>query len=333
MADPNGSEKKSETNSGEEKTPRPLAVDQELSVDDIDAALLEEDPEFLKTVDEIGKDTTLSLSQIIISEGQQALNDEKDAWANSGKVGRIIYKVFPFAPHVSLRLRKLRILIFDFLRAEWVRIKNFVYFLATEGKGKVLRKIKGFLSAKKESLSEAQRNFRYLSWKLKLAFFGILVLMGGTSFFIYRSLTAGVIPVGNELFIPTLERVATEVYTYDPKTESEPFYDNLRSATNMILMPKMVVNLRVSSKSGKNPMGAFEFYLEGMVPEVVIEIKDREVEIRDLMQRVLEEFNFDQAESAEGKLLINEKLKKEVNAKITTGKLKNVWIKTAIVKP
>lgn len=80
-------------------------------------------------------------------------------------------------------------------------------------------------------------------------------------------------------------------------------------------------------------MGAYEFYLEGMVPEVVIEIKDREVEIRDLMQRVLEEFNFDQAESAEGKLLINEKLKKEVNAKLTTGKLKQVWIKTAIVKP
>lgn len=329
MADPKDSDKQG----GEEKAPRPLAVDQELSAEDIDAALMEEDPDFISTVDEIGKDTTLSLSQIIISEGQQALNDEKDAWASSGKLGRLVYKVFPLAPHVSLRLRKLRILIFDFLRAIWVRIKNFVYFLATEGKGKVLRGIKDFLSAQKEKLSESQRNFRYLSWKLKLAFFGIVVLMGVTGFFIYRSLTAGVIPVGDELFLPTLERVASDVYDYDPKTEVEPFYDNLRSATNMILMPRMVVNLRKSSKSGQNPMGAYEFYLEGMVPEVVIEIKDREVEIRDLMQRVLEEFNFDQAESAEGKLLINEKLKKEVNAKLTTGKLKQVWIKTAIVKP
>ncbi len=307
--------------------------DQEMSEEDLNLAISEVDPEFFKLLDEIYNDTSLSISQFVLAEGMQVLRDEKAAWASSRGMKKWVYRIFPLAPYLSFFFKKIKLMIFDFLRAQWVRIKNFAYFLATNGKTKIYGKAKDFLGRQSEKLSESQRNFRYLNWKLKMAFFAILLLMAGTGFFIYRSLTHGVIFESAGPFILSLESVASQVYEYDPKTDLEPFYENLRVSTNIIQMPKMVVNLKKSAHSRDNPMGAFEFYLEGLVPEVTVEIKEREVEIRDRMQRVIEDFSFDQVESPEGKKLLVDKLKKEINLKMTTGKLKKVWIKTVIVKP
>lgn len=326
-------ESKTEHEDSKKEAPISVAVDQELSDSALDEALGEEDPEFLKSITEIGADTTLSLSQIVITDEEQALNDERDAWQNSGRIGKAIYRVFPGIARVSVTLKRWQFNIFSFLRARWVSIKNFLYFLATDGKNKVLSAVKTGVHSGKETVGESLRNFRYLSWKQKLGLLGILVLIGATSFFIHRSVTRGVVPTHTELFIPTMERLATEVFEYNPETETEPFYENLRVTGNILLIPKMVVNLKKSSQSGENPMGAFEFFLEGIAPEVPLEVKDREVEIRDLMQRVAEEFTFDQVDSPEGKRLLCDRLKREINAVLTTGKVKKVWIKTVIVKP
>jgi hypothetical protein len=333
MADPNSPTKSEGKPDGAAEAPISVAVDEELSDQDLDEALGEADPEFLKSMTELGKDKDLSLAQIVISDEQQALNDERDSWEKSGRIGLAIYKAFPGIAKLSLLGKKAEYFFFSKVRTIWVYTKNFFYFLATDGKKKVFGTIRQGIHAVTDRVDEAQRNFRYLSWKLKLSFFGILVLVAGTGFFIYRSITHGVIPTKDELFIPSMERYASEVFEYDPETEVEPFYENLRVSGNILLIPKMVVNLRKSAHSGENPMGAFEFYIEGMAPEVAIEVKDREIEIRDLMQRAIEEFNFDQVESPEGKKSVCDKLRKEINAVLTTGKIKKVWLKTIIVKP
>jgi len=325
--------KKTGSDEPPQTAPISIEVDEELSDADLDQAIAESDPDFLKTIGEIANDKGLSVSQIVVSDEDQALNEEKAAWEKSGKLARTFYKVLPFLPFLSLKLKKWKFSIFSFLRADYIRLANFFYFLATDGKNKLLAKIKGGIGAITEFVSESFRQFRYLSGKLKLAVFGIIILFLGTSFFIYRSVTRGVVPIKDELFIPSLERVASEVYEYNPATEVEPFYDNLRAPTNILLIPKVVVNLKKSSLSGANPMGAFEFYIEGMSPEAVIEIKDREVEIRDRIQRGLEEITFDQADSPEGKKYLVEKIKKEVNLLLTTGKIKRIWIKTVLLKP
>lgn len=310
-----------------------VAVDQDLTDDDLDQVIAENDPEFLQAVQEIGGDKDLSLSQIVISDEDQALNEEKDAWENSGRIGKLFYKALPGLPVFSLKLKKLNFTLFALARAAWVRLTNFLYFLATDGKNKVIQGISGGVGAITGSISESIRQFKFLRFRLKIAVLAILFLAVGTAAFIYRSFTQGVVPVKDELFIPTLERVASDVYEYDPATEAEPFYENLRAPTNILLIPKIVVNLKRSSTSGSNPMGAFEFFIEGMSPEAVIEIKDREVEIRDRMQRGLEEISFDQADTPEGKKFLCEKLKKEINLILTTGKIKRIWIKTIILKP
>lgn len=326
---PGGKTGKSEKSA--EKAPEgPLP---ELTEADINNAISEADPDFLKFLDEVYNETSLSISHFILPEGKQVLKSEIADWASSRGLKKVIYRVFPLAPHLSFVFKKVKILILDFLRAGWVRIKNFMFFLVTTGRVKVFGTIVNFLSEKSEQISEAERNFRYLSLKLKSVFFGILILMAGTGFFIYRSWTYGVIPISSGPFLLSLDRVATKVYEFNPKTDVEPFYENLRVASSIIQLPKMVVNLRKSAHSRDNPMGAFEFYLEGMVPEVTIEIKDREVEIRDRIQRVIEDFTFDQVESPEGKQQMTDKIKKELNLQMISGKIKKIWIKTVIVKP
>jgi hypothetical protein len=269
---------------------------------DIDQMLSEEDPNFFQSLTEIGKDS--------FTETQGDLPVEQERLLN-----RIIFRI-----KLSLTVARLR-------------VKESAVFLVTKLPKIVLAAVKKFVSAQLEAFSEAQRNFRYLSWKMKLSFFGILLLMLGTGFFIYRSLTHGIVPAEEELFIRSLESVASQVEEYDPKTETEPFYENLRTSSNILLIPKMVVNIKPSKQSGRNPMGAFEFYVEGLIPEVVVEVKDREIEVRDLMQRVVEGFSFDQLDSPEGKQAMTEKLQKEINPLLTTGKIKKIWIKTIILKP
>jgi hypothetical protein len=292
-----------DSKSADDNKPAPISVafEEQISDEELDQALAEDDPEFLKSMQEMGQDNSLSLYQILITDEEQALNDEKDAWEKSGRLGQIIYKALPFIPRITLRLKKVRFAIFTFLRARWVGAKNFYYFLKTTGKKNTLDKAKEAIQHGVHSVGEAQRNFRHLNWKLKLSFFGIVALMCGTGFLMYRSWTHGILPTSDELFMPTMERVASKVQDYDPETETEPFYENLRASVNILLMPKMVVNLKRSEHSGENPMAAFEFYLEGDAPEVPIEVKDRETEIRDLMQRVVEGFTFDQVDSTDGK--------------------------------
>ncbi len=309
------------------------AEEEEISEADLDAAISEADPDFLKSIDALGKDKSLSLSQIIISDEDQALNEEKDAWAKAGRLARIVFRFFPAIAWISIKAKKLKFVLFSFFRAEWVGAQNFFYFLATDGKNKVVGRIKLTLNIFFDQINEAQRNFRYLSGKLKSAFFAIVLLLLGTGFFIFRSWTHGVLPTHDGLFLTSLEQIATDVSDYDPASEVEPFYENLRVATNFLLIPKMVVNLRKSQHSGDNPMAAMEFYVEGITPEALIEIKDRETEIRDRIQRVTEDFTFDQVDSAEGKVLVTEKIKKEINLLLTTGKTKRFWIKTVLVKP
>lgn len=278
--------------------PAPLSVavdEEEIKDSDIDQALAEEDPTFIQSLGEIGKDQSLTETQ-----GDTIVEQESAA-------ERIKFRI-----NLTARIWRERL---------------------KESPKLILGGIKNFFKKRLEAFSEWQRSFRYYSWKKKLAFFGIVFMMCGTGFFIYKSLTHGILHDKDELFIRSLETLASDAEEYDPQTETEPFYDNLRTSSNILLIPKMVVNIKKSAQSGSNPMGAFEFYLEGMIPEAIVEIKDREIEIRDLMQRVTEGFSFDQLDTAQGKNLLCERLQKEINPILTTGKLKRVWIKTIILKP
>lgn len=335
MSEP--TEKKNDNSSASENE-KPSALDhlevkEELNVEELDQFLEAEDPEFFNNVKKMSADSSLSMGQIVVNDDEAALHEEVDFWESQTGLLKLLYKINPLMPKISLFFKRLKAKAADKAQAAWIWTKNFAIYLATDGRKIFQQKAKEKIEVFSKSLSKNIAVFKKLSWKLKLAFVGLFLAIPAIVFLVYLSATKGLVPPEPELFLNSIESVADEKFEYPEDIEMEAFYDNLRAAQNIILVQKMVVNVKKSKSSGPNPMAAFEFYVEGTNSDVAIEIKDREIMIRDLMMRVLEDFDFDTLESVEGKKSIVARLQKDMNRILTTGRIKNIRIKTVIVKP
>jgi flagellar basal body-associated protein FliL len=312
-------------------TSQPLGLDESsvdeslLSIEDLDA-LLSEDEEFTRSLSQLGPNEEIMMG---LDEDDFAIpqdfSEERDYWKKArGRRGRI-YRVFPPIFVFSFIWRTLRMKYGEFK----VRALDFVINCGPN----TLKLIKRVVHETRESISEAMRSFRYFKPLKKLAVFGLIFLVIGSAFVVYRVSTKGLLPAPEELFIGSMEDWSQQKFSYSPETESEAFYESTHNTQNMISLTKMVVNLKRSAGSGPNPMAAFEFYVEGTAADVLVEIKDREGEVRDLFQRNMEDMNYDQVSSPEGKQLLTEKLRKEVNKILSKGKVRRVYIKTVLIKP
>ena len=134
-------------------------------------------------------------------------------------------------------------------------------------------------------------------------------------------------------FLRSFAEWNSDVQSYNPLTEAEPFYDNPRFAKNLITLSKMFTNVKPSENSGPNPMLALELSVEGMSAEAVIELKDREAEFKDILLRKAEEYNYDDLTSAEGKKVLLENFTMLINANLSQGQVRRSLIKSIILKP
>jgi flagellar basal body-associated protein FliL len=285
-----------------------------ISLDDLDTLIAQEDPDFAKGLGAVATPGDIQNLNIELIDLDQLMLEEK-ANSNSGKIKRLIKS---FRTHLRIFETSLE--------------TSLIYFLR-EGLPEFLKKSKTNAGRFFKMLNEGRRQFSYWPERKKYATISLFAAVVGTVFFIYLAYTRTLLPVKTDLFTLTLEDVADRVETYDPVTGSEPFYDSSRASQNVMSLQKMVVNLHRSQQSGPNPMGAFEFYIEGNSPDVMVEIKDREYEVKDLFQRNIEDMSFDQMENSEGKQLLLEKLRREVNRMLTKGRIRKVFFKTAILKP
>ncbi len=299
----------------------------------LDAFLENEHPDFTKGLQAIGADKTLVAQDILLSDSEQQVADEIELWKHGSKFKKITVRVLPFMPRLFLVIKRLRFKFFLYARGLLVRFKNFSYYLATDGRDSIIKNFKAQIVRLGGALQKQAASFKKLTLKEKLAGVGLLIFAIATSAFIFQSYKHGFIRNEDELFIPSLSAVADEAIEYDPETEMEPFYDNLRSTQNLFLMPKMVVNLRRGATSGRNPMVALELFVEGMAPEVIIEMKDREAMLRDALQREIEDFSFEQLDTSDGKNELRDKIKNKINTLLIRGTVRKVLIKTIILKP
>jgi flagellar basal body-associated protein FliL len=308
----------SEENSGENA--------EMISLDQIDSMILSEDPKFaeeLKEVKSLPVDGNIDLD--VVDLGQTFLNDRENPWRDTFGFRKVVVTILPFLP---------------FIWDLYYRLGDNIYFFRTRLKTSLIQAGPLLLQATKNAaaasgvfLKERLAAFKALKTPMKLL---AMVLMLGcvlTAAFIYRSLTHGVLPPNKEILIASLEEWAGASYKYDAETEMDSFYDSPRTIQNIMSLPKMIVNLRPSGGSGPNPMAAMEFYLEGMSPEAIVEVKDREPEVRDLFQRTMEEMSFNELDMPEGKQLLTERLRQALNAVLTTGKVRRVFIKESVLKP
>lgn len=131
----------------------------------------------------------------------------------------------------------------------------------------------------------------------------------------------------------SLMDIAEEVVVLPDEYEEVKFLSGEAGFDDVLLIKKIVVNIKRSEDSSTNPMVAFECYLQNSNQEVAVEIRDRELEIRDAISRLTEEFSYKDLNSIEGKNRFKLIMRRELNARLSRGRVVGVFFKTFILKP
>ena len=305
----------------------------ELSTDEIDHFLQVQDPEFASQLLEISKDKNMTMTEVEVDVETASLHDELERWRAATGIKARLYRVFPWLPQASLRMDRIGFRIFVIARAINILVRNLGHDWGVVGRRRtqilIIRNFRAFKNRLIRFISE----MKGLSLRLKLAFGGLLVLFVGCLVLVSIAWKGKLLPQEPELFITDLAMHAAEVYEVNEEQGFENFYDNIRTAPNLLLIQKIVVNLKASQNSSPNPMLAIEFFVEGLNPDVIIEVKDREPFFRDRIQRASEEFAYDDLTSIDGKRRYLQVLLKDMNHQLSTGELRNIRIKTLVLKP
>lgn len=161
----------------------------------------------------------------------------------------------------------------------------------------------------------------------------VLLAMGVTIFALLVANLKGVwLPGLNQPLLHSMEEGADWVEEIDAEDAGESFYSAFPQERHEFLFGKMKVNLRRTPEHS-NPMGAFEFIVQLDSKDTAIEVRDREVELSDLLQREFEDESFTDLESDLGKGRLKSRLKRALNQELTQGWVKDVSFKTFILKP
>lgn len=312
------------TNSHSPKDQPSVEEGEDLSPDQLESIILSEAPDFAKDLNEVMSlpfDTSVDLDVVDINQ----IFSPENPWQHALGIRKILVTLFPFLPKLW-DLQQRTLMAFHLRQAH-------LSLLLRQMLPKLFQVVKAGGMATLEYSNQQLISFKELTRTLKIAVIGLLLAVLLTLAFVYRSITHGVLPEDKEFLMASLEEWATQSYQTDTETEMDFFYDSTQTIQNIMSLPKMIVNLRPSSLSGPNPMAALEFFLEGLSPEAIVEVKDRESEIRDLFQRTIEEMTYNEMESTEGKQQLTEKLRQALNVHLTKGKIRRVFFKEAVVKP
>lgn len=173
-------------------------------------------------------------------------------------------------------------------------------------------------------------------FKMPLKQKGIVLLAVGLSaalvILVLKGMGGSVLPNFELKFLSSFADVADRSFKIQKDETFEDFDNPLRHPDFVVLIERLVVNLRPSDFS-ETPMGMFEFYIEASTQEGAIEINERQKEIRDLMARTLEVATHADLATAEGKDKMKLNLRRELNTLLTQGRVRRVFFKTIILKP
>ena len=214
-------------------------------------------------------------------------------------------------------------------------LKGNLSHYASEGKTLVLIKgkagVKSGLHAASVNTKAALSSFKSLPRKSKLLVL-VTVVMGALSLIVLKLALGGkILPRIETHYLHSFAEVADAKFEFNADEEMEDFTDPIYHPEHVMLIDKVVVNLRPSAQS-PSPMGLFEFYIEGSSSESAIEIKDREVEVRDLISRSLERMTYDDLSTTAGKNKAKLSLRKALNLILTKGRVRRVFFRNIVLK-
>jgi len=310
----------------------------EISLENIDEILQQEDPEFLNSlgkIQEVADEVSdVELDTIDLDIGSSS--DEESMEDEPTRVEKFLAKF----PKLKLILN-IHVRIKEFIARRWLlwkgKFRLFIVNSIDQAKTlpdrfkKLISDMKFVLSQKRQALrKKLDRQTR----TEKTLFFGFILGLGFIAGLVILNIKDNKwIPFLYHPLIKNLGEVADKEWAFDYQADTVPFLTAFPQEKHNYLFPKVIVNLKLKEGREAFTMGAFEFFVEVDSKDTAIEVKSREVELHDLIQRVTEQFSYETLQSDRGKERLKEDLKKALNQKIVQGWVKDVYIKFFITKP
>ncbi len=306
------------------------AVDGEvISLEDLDKIIETEDPKFSEEMKKIGADADLKKAdlEVLNLEETETEGTEKPVEKKSG-LRILMARMAPlFQPFTNLRAKfkaKINTLAAD--SWHWLK-KDFPVLLK-----KFL--VDSKVSAKKTAatLGKWKNKYDKLTGRQKTAIY--LAIFGAYGLFKLLSLTLGHgwTPNFHDEIVSTLETDASQVKKIEAKKDLVKFYDAFPQPEHFVLLDKIVVNLKASGEHPL-PMMAMEVYVEVDSQETAIEIKDREKQVTDVVQRATEEYPYEDVITNAGKVKLKADIRHDVNEILNQGRVNKVFFQNLILKP
>jgi flagellar basal body-associated protein FliL len=303
--------------------PKKAASDPEvLSLDDLDKILNEADPSFSAKMTSLGKDLQASSGNIDL----RPMKLDKEILGITDKE--------EIAKRVPLTTRAVNAVVSG-TNIGVDRMTDFTYNSAITIREKskelpsLMRRIYQILRqdtlefvAWYKSRSRLQKVNLYLLIAASLA---LVVVVGRT--------IQG-LPILSPAEFPLLrsfEEVAENITDLKTDEPMEQFDSPLRNPEYVVLYKKMFVNLKAQGSS-KNPMAAFEIFIEANSQESAIELKDRERQFKDVIARVFESIPYSDVATSDGKAKLKLILRRDLNQVLNKGRVKKVYFKTFFYK-
>ena len=310
------------------------------SKDEVDQALAELDPDFTKSLKDLSSLPTDGVDIEPAELDESLLKEEKiTLWMRLRDRWAVAFKPYYWIKDHCTRL-------FLSLKGRGGgSAKKVLSYLTGEGRAKALATAKSILPAMKQPLKTSVQIIKSMSRRRRILL-GTLFLLAVFFLRFFGTIVNGrFLPSTGEQILKSFNDVADRLVKIDPKGPIEAFDSPLRHPEYIVLLKRIVVNLQKPAGSGRNPMGMFEFYVEANNQEAAVELKAREVEMTDAMQRTVEGMSYPElrevpcasggteVRSAGGKQRMKKLIRQALNTILTRGRVKNVYLKSITLKP
>ena len=297
------------------------------SLDDLDQILAEEDPEFAESLEDIKSESIEDTGSL------EALGVDADTEGDAEGPGSDKDKEETRIEKIKKKILKPINFTKEFIAARVLAARNRLAIIRTQviefvrhGLPERWKWFKAQVKTTKEVIIQKLKEFWAKPLIERVAYVGISICLIGSLTFLVMTLKGTWLPEWEDPILVKYEDIGEKIGSYDAKVDYIPLFDAFPEVEFPVRINKVVVNLRRDTGSGTLPMGIFEFYLGVDSKDTAVEVRDREKQIIDLVQRTLEDFTYSQVMSYQGKVMMKAKIKENVNDVLNQGQVNRVYI-------
>lgn len=302
------------------------------SLEDLDQILEQEDPGFAESLQQIKEEGVGDAEAI---EALAVNSDEEGDAEGPGQTK---------TQQIKNRIEKIRARIVepclraqDFLQMRWRVFRNqlALFHAATldflrQGLPERIRWAKSQVRVAYAQSRETVKVFWAKPLAERLGYLGIGFCGLGALIFMAMIFKSTWLPEWEDPILTSYLEVGKDLGDFSNSEDFQPLFEAFPEVEFPVRLKKVVVNLRRSPGGGRLPMGIFEFFLGVDARDTAVEIRDREKELVDLVQRTLEEFTYNEVMSYPGKVLMKSKIKENINEVLNQGQVNQVYINRMI---